>query len=87
MGNEGECPIQHSALGWQYQMVFYQKQLKDSEFGAEHVLKGKLPNVAMESFFGTLNLKCFIHVDMLLLPNWNRHCTNISVITTTVGLS
>ena len=46
-------------LGWRYQMAFYQKQLKDSEFGAEHVLKGKLPNVAMESFFRTLNLKCF----------------------------
>ena len=30
---------------------FLSKQLKDSEFGAEHVLKGKLPNVAMESFF------------------------------------
>lgn len=40
-------------------MAFYQKQLKDSKFGAEYVLKGKLPNVAMESFFGTLNLKCF----------------------------
>ena len=52
-------PIQYSALGWRYQMAFYQKQLKDSEFGAEHSLKGMLPNVAMESFFGTLNLKCF----------------------------
>ena len=24
MGNEGECPMQHSALGWRYRMAFYQ---------------------------------------------------------------
>lgn len=55
-----EKPILHSDQGWQYQMRFYQQQLKDKGLVQSMSRKGNcLDNAAMESFFGTLKSECF----------------------------
>lgn len=55
-----EKPMLHSDQGWQYQMFFYQKQLKGNGLVQSLSRKGNcLDNAAMESFFGTLKSECF----------------------------
>ena len=55
-----EKPIVHSDQGWQYQMHYYQQQLKQHGLTISMSRKGNcLDNAAMESFFGTLKSECF----------------------------
>lgn len=53
-------PIIHSDQGWQYQMRFYQQQLKQHGLIQSMSRKGNcLDNASMESFFGILKSECF----------------------------
>lgn len=55
-----ETPIVHSDQGWQYQMRYYQQQLKRYGLVQSMSRKGNcLDNAAMESFFGILKSECF----------------------------
>lgn len=57
--NEGEHPLLHSDQGWQYQMVHYQKRLKEAGLKQSMSRKGNcLDNAVIESFFGTLKSEC-----------------------------
>lgn len=58
--NEGEYPLLHSDQGWQYQMVQYQKRLKEAGLKQSMSRKGNCyDNAVIESFFGTLKAECF----------------------------
>ena len=53
-------PIIHSDQGWQYQMHYYQQQLKQNGLTQSMSRKGNcLDNASMESFFGILKSECF----------------------------
>lgn len=53
-------PIIHSDQGWQYQMRFYQQQLRKHGLTQSMSRKGNcLDNASMESFFGILKSECF----------------------------
>lgn len=55
-----ERPLVHSDQGWQYQMRYYQQQLKENGLTQSMSRKGNcLDNAAMESFFGILKSECF----------------------------
>lgn len=55
-----ERPLVHSDQGWQYQMHYYQQQLKENGLTQSMSRKGNcLDNAAMESFFGILKSECF----------------------------
>lgn len=55
-----EKPLVHSDQGWQYQMRFYQQQLKEHGLIQSMSRKGNcLDNASMESFFGILKSECF----------------------------
>lgn len=56
---EGEYPLLHSDQGWQYQMRYYQKRLKDAGLQQSMSRKGNChDNAVIESFFGTLKSEC-----------------------------
>lgn len=55
-----DIPILHSDQGWQYQMVGYQKLLKEKHVIQSMSRKGNcLDNAVVENFFGTLKSECF----------------------------
>ena len=56
----GARPILHSDQGWQYQMKFYQQQLRKSRIRQSMSRKGNcLDNAVMENFFGILKSELF----------------------------
>ena len=60
LGGTGGKPVLHSDQGWQYQMLSYQKQLREHGVVQSMSRKGNcLDNAAMESFFGTLKAEFF----------------------------
>ncbi|MEG2569234.1 MAG: IS3 family transposase, partial [Acinetobacter sp.] len=57
--SEGEYPQVHSDQGWQYQMMHYQKRLREAGLKQSMSRKGNCyDNAVIESFFGTLKTEC-----------------------------
>jgi putative transposase len=55
-----EKPLLHSDQGWQYQMAYYQKILRDRQIVQSMSRKGNCyDNAAMENFFGILKSECY----------------------------
>jgi putative transposase len=55
-----EKPLLHSDQGWQYQMGYYQKMLRDRQIVQSMSRKGNcFDNAVMENFFGILKSECY----------------------------